>query len=176
MKRQRFSVISHICDEAVGKLMVDIVRNSHPLFRLMGESVIYEGDSGEIVGDSDIATSDFSTITGHFQLDHDTARKVDLEGFRKSLEKGFLEIHRSQHTALFEQMNQVMENENRVLHRTDVRCLGSFGCRCGIRWIYLDDRETGYHKLVFHPLMMPRFSKLRRIGLMKSRNNSGEHY
>lgn len=116
MKRQRFPVISYVGNETIGKLMVNVVRNSHPLFRQMGESIIYEGDTGEIVGESDIATSDFATIKGHFRIDFDTIRKVDLEEFRNSLQKGFLEIHQSQHTALFEQMNQILENTNRTFN------------------------------------------------------------
>lgn len=116
MKRQRFFAISHVCNEAIGKMMVNVVRNSHPLFRQMGESMIYEGDSGEIVDESDIATSDFATIKGHFRINFDTTRKVDLEEFRNSLQKGFLELHQSQHSALFEQMNQVLENTNRTFN------------------------------------------------------------
>jgi len=162
MKRQRFSVINHVCDEAIGKLMVNVVRNSHPLFRQMGESIIYEGDSGEIVGESDIATSDFATIKGHFHLEHNTIRKVDLEAFRSSLEKGFLEIHQSQHTALFEQMNQVLENTNRTFNAGGQLLSWELFISMWEHAEFIFDENGNWlpQMLVVDPRMMPRLQQV----------------
>jgi hypothetical protein len=162
MKRQRFSVISYECNEAIGKLMVNVVRNSHPLFRQMGESIMYEGDSGEIVGESDIATSDFATIKGHFRIEHDTIRKVSLEAFRSALEKGSLEIHQSQHTALFEQMNQVLEKTNRTFDAGGQLLSWELFLSMWEHVEFIFDQDGNWlpQTLVVDPRMMPRLQHI----------------
>lgn len=96
--------------------MVDVIKNSHPLFRQMGESILYEGDEGEILDGSDIVTSEFTDIRASFRLEHETIRNVDLSAYRQMLERGFLELHKSQHEALFSQMNEVLDKSNRGIN------------------------------------------------------------
>lgn len=109
MKRQRFPQIVETWIQVLQKFVLFVLRDSDPLFRQIGERPIYEGGIVEVTQDSDIATSDFQSVVGHYTIEHEIVRNSDFQAFTKALLAGTLEMSRSQHQTFYSQLNAILD-------------------------------------------------------------------